>query len=180
MLGKCRKGDAAAASELMDAVYRDLRHIAARHFSREREDHTLEPTALVHEMYMKVFAGAEVEWVDRRHFFATASRQMRQILIDHGREVRAVRRGSGLKVSLDEAHHAAPGAGAVFDDVNEMLQRLEKTDAQAARVVEMKFFGGMTDDEVAEELDCSRSTVRRHWEFAKAWLERRMAKREKI
>jgi RNA polymerase sigma-70 factor, ECF subfamily len=173
MLGEVREGNAGAANKLMEAVYRDLRGIARGFFAGERPDHTLQPTALVHEAYLRIFSGADVDWRDRAHFYAVAARQMRRILMDHGREFRAAKRGSGLKVVLDEAIQPSP-EGMEFDEVNELLDRLQRTDREAARVVEMKFFAGMTDEEVAAEMGCSHSSVRRHWSFAKAWLLRQM------
>jgi RNA polymerase sigma factor (TIGR02999 family) len=174
MLGDVRHGDREAANKLMEAVYSDLRRIARGHFSRERPDHTLQPTALVHEAWVKIFAGAEVDWRDRSHFYAIAALQMRRVLKDHGREFRAEKRGNGFKVAFDEALHATPGASCEISEVEDMLDRLHRTDPMAAKVVEMKFFAGMTDEEVASELDCSHKAVRRHWDFAKAWLIHRM------
>jgi RNA polymerase sigma factor (TIGR02999 family) len=174
MLGDIRSGNRDAANRLMETVYSDLRAIAHRMFSNERQDHTLQPTALVHEAWLRIFSGAEVDWRDRSHFYAVAARQMRRILVDHGREFRAAKRGGGFKVSLDEAQHALPLGVCEIGEVDELLDRLQRTDAVAARVVEMKFFAGMTDEEVSAELDCSHSTVRRHWSFAKAWLVRQM------
>jgi RNA polymerase sigma factor (TIGR02999 family) len=174
MLGEVRGGNHAASNELIEAVYSDLRGIARHALGGERQDHTLQPTALVHEAYLRIFSGAEVEWRDRAHFYAVAARQMRRILIDHGREFRAAKRGGGLKVALDEAQHASSLGNCDFDELNDLLERLQRMDGEAARVVEMKFFAGMTDEEVAAEIGCSHSTVRRHWNFAKAWLVRQM------
>jgi RNA polymerase sigma factor (TIGR02999 family) len=174
MLDAVRNGDPGAANQLVEAVYSDLRGIARRLFARERPDHTLQPTALVHEAWLRIFSGAEVAWNDRIHFYAVAARQMRRLLAEHGREFRAQKRGGGLKVVLDDKLHGSALPDCEFDEVNELLQRLERTDPEAARVVEMKFFSGMTDEEVAAELGCSHSTVRRHWSFAKAWLVRQM------
>jgi RNA polymerase sigma factor (TIGR02999 family) len=158
----------------MDAVYTDLRRMAQRLFAHERPDHTLQPTAVVHEAWMRIFSGADVPWQNRVHFYAVAARQMRRVLTDHGREFHARKRGSGLKVALDEIFNPFPVAAVEFEEVNELLERLERIDPNAANVVEMKFFSGMTDREVAAEMQCSPSTVRRHWNFAKAWLLRQM------
>jgi RNA polymerase sigma factor (TIGR02999 family) len=174
MLGDIRAGNPAASNQLMEAVYSDLRGMAHRLFARERMDHTLQPTALVHEVWLRIFSGAEVSWNDRVHFYAVAARQMRRLLADHGREFRAQKRGGGLKVVFDDKLHNAPLTNCEFNEVNELLERLERSDSQAARVAEMKFFSGMTDEEVAAEMGCSHSTVRRHWSFAKAWLVRQM------
>jgi RNA polymerase sigma factor (TIGR02999 family) len=174
MLGAVRQGDSAAANQLMEAVYADLRGMAHRVFARERPDHTLQPTALVHEAWLRIFQGVEVSWHDRIHFYAVAARQMRRVLADHGREFRAQKRGGGLKVVFDDKFHAASLANCEFEEVNELLDRLQRVDPEAAQVVEMKFFSGMTDEEVAAAMGCSHSTVRRHWNFAKAWLVRQM------
>jgi RNA polymerase sigma factor (TIGR02999 family) len=174
MLGDVRSGKRDAANQLMEAVYSDLRGVAHRFFASERPDHTLQPTALVHEAWLRIFSGAEVDWRDRSHFYAVAALQMRRILVDHGREFRAAKRGGGFKVALDENRQASPLGACEIGEVDELLDRLQRTDAEAAKVVEMKFFAGMTDEEVAAELGCSHSTVRRHWLFAKAWLVRQM------
>jgi RNA polymerase sigma factor (TIGR02999 family) len=174
MLGEIRDGSREASNQLMDAVYTDLRRMAQRLFAHERPDHTLQPTAVVHEAWMRIFSGADVPWQNRVHFYAVAARQMRRVLTDHGREFHARKRGSGLKVALDEIFNPFPVAAVEFEEVNELLERLERIDPNAANVVEMKFFSGMTDREVAAEMQCSPSTVRRHWNFAKAWLLRQM------
>ena len=178
MLGAVRGGDAAAGERLMEAVYTDLRGIAQRMFRSERRDITLQPTALVHEAWIRLFSGVEVPWNDRVHFYAVAARQMRRLLIEQGREFRAQKRGGGLKVALDEKVHGPSPGECEFDELNDLLTRLQRTDPEAARVVEMKFFSGMTDEEVAQEMDCSRSTIRRHWNFARAWLVRHLTGEE--
>lgn len=174
MLVEIRAGNPAASNQLGEAVYTDLRGMAHHLFARERPDHTLQPTALVHEVWLKIFSGADVPWNDRVHFFAVAASQMRRILVDHGREFRALKRGGGFKVAFDDQLHGSGWADCEFQELDELLDRLERTDPQAAKAVEMKFFAGMTDAEVAAEMGCSHSTVRRHWSFAKAWLVRQM------
>ena len=114
LLNEVRGGSQASADELLEAVYTDLRGIARHCMAGERKDHTLQPTALVHEAYLRIFKGASVDWQNRAHFFAVAASQMRRVLVDHGREFRAAKRGQGLKVSLDEALHAAPLADFPF------------------------------------------------------------------
>jgi RNA polymerase sigma factor (TIGR02999 family) len=173
ILSDIRAGEKAASNELIEAVYSDLRGMAHGIFASERPDHTLQPTALVHEAWLRIFSGAEVDWRDRSHFYAVAACQMRRILVDHGREFRAAKRGNGLKVVLDE-NQASPSNACEIGEVDELLDRLARSDPEAAKVVEMKFFAGMTDEEVAAELGCSHSSVRRHWAFAKAWLVRQM------
>jgi RNA polymerase sigma factor (TIGR02999 family) len=174
MLGDVRSGNPQAAEQLMEAIYSDLRGMACRIFASERPDHTLQPTALVHEAWVRIFSGAEVPWNDRVHFYAVAARQMRRILTDHGREFRAVKRGAGLKVSFDDRVHNPAFADCEFNEVNQLLERLQRADPRAGQVVELKFFSGMTDEEVAAELKCSQAQVRRDWSFAKAWLVSRM------
>ncbi|HXK02196.1 MAG TPA: sigma-70 family RNA polymerase sigma factor [Verrucomicrobiae bacterium] len=174
LLKEVRDGDPAAANQLLEAVYSNLRGIARHFMAGERPDHTLQPTALVHEAYLRIFCGGEVDWQSRTHFFAVAAAQMRRVLVDHGREFRAAKRGQGLKVALEQDRHAAPLPECDIEAVDELLVRLERTDAAAARVVELKFFSGLNDHEVAEILQVSHSTVRRHWTFARAWLLRRL------
>lgn len=174
LLADIRAGNREASSQLMDAVYSDLRGMARRLFLRERPGHTLQPTALVHEAWIRLFSGTEIPGSDRLHFYAVAARQMRRLLVDYSREFQAQKRGGGLKVTLDDNFPSSPLTGCDFDEVNELLKRLERTDPEAAKVVEMKFFAGMTDREAAAAMGCSQTTVRRHWSFAKAWLLSRM------
>lgn len=174
MLAGVRAGDPSAAEHLVEAVYTDLRAMAQRIFAGERPDHTLQPTALVHEAWMRIFGGAEVPWNDRVHFYAVAARQMRRLLVEHGREFRAQKRGGGLKVSLEEKLHGSPVSDCRVEQLDELLVVLQCKDPEAFQVVEMKFFSGMTDEEVAAAMGCSHSTVRRHWTFARAWLVRQL------
>lgn len=179
LLHEVRDGNRASADELFEAVYADLRGIARHSMSGERSGHTLQPTALVHEAYLRIFEGAPVDWQNRAHFFAVAASQMRRVLVDHGREFRAAKRGGGLKVALDDGRHASPIAECDIEAVDELLDRLQRADAEAARVVELKFFSGLKDREVAEVMGVSHSTVRRHWAFARAWIARQLAGAEK-
>lgn len=174
LLLSARGGQPEAAEQLMQIVYSDLKGIAHRHMGRERADHTLQPTALVHEAYLRIFGKSSVDWQNRAQFFAVAAKQMRCVLLDHAREVKAVKRGSGLKVSLTDEHQATPAMDCDVAVVNELLERLQRLDPNAAKVVELKFFAGCADREVAEVLGTSTATVRRHWEFARAWLARAM------
>ena len=174
LLHQVRNGSDTAENKLMNLVYSDLKNIARKCMAGERPDNTLQPTALIHEAYMKIFGGASVDWRDRAHFFAIAASQMNRVLVDHGREFRAQKRGSGLKVVLDEN---MAGAAKSFDAtvINEVIERLQKRDPGAAKVVQLKFFAGLGDQEVAEALKTSHSTVRRQWSFAKAWLAKELA-----
>jgi len=176
-LQEARRGDARASNCLLDAVYGDLRAIAHKYMRDERPGHTLQPTALVHEAFLRIFQSGNVDWRNRVHFFAVAARQMRRLLVDHARLRKAERRGGGLKVSLEDV----PGAAVASREqdvelVDELLCQLAKRDPKASNVVEMKFFGGMTDEDVAETLQVSLSTVRRDWIFARSWLFREMEK----
>jgi RNA polymerase sigma-70 factor, ECF subfamily len=178
LLREVRSGAPQAVDKLMAAVYPDLRNIAGRAMSSERGHHTLQPTALVAEYYMRLFpsgpgvnAKEDAEtWKNRAHFFSIAARQMRQILVDHARKFGADKRGNKLRVALNEEIDAAPRRDHAIEDIDTLLTDLERKDPNAARVVELKFFGGLTDDQVAEVLGSNRAKVRRDWEFARSWL----------
>jgi RNA polymerase sigma-70 factor, ECF subfamily len=172
-----RRGDSQASERLLSLVYQELRSIAARSLRMERAGHILQPTALVHELYLRLFGGEPVDYVDRTHFFAVAARQLRRILIDHARRVHAEKRGHGhIAVSL--AGIDAP-ANAISEDliaVNEALDELEKLDPRCAQVVDLRFFAGLTEEEVTHVLGISKATVKRDWDFARAWLHSRLTK----
>lgn len=174
LLRDVRGGSPEAANKLMDAVHVELRHIAGRAMSHERGHHTLQPTALVNEYYLSLFPSAQKDdaetWKNRAHFFSIAARKMRQILVDHARKVNAEKRGNHLRVSLNEEIDAAPRRDHFIEEIDLLLTDLEAKDPRAARIVELKFFGGMTDDEVAEALGSNRAKVRRDWEFGRSWL----------
>ena len=173
LLREVRCGKPQAVDKLMAAVYPDLRNIAGRAMSIERGNHTLQPTALVNEYYMRLFPSAKEDaetWKNRAHFYGVAARQMRQILVDHARKFKAEKRGNALRVALNEEIDAAPRRDHAIEDIDSLLSDLEKKDPQAARVVELKFFGGLTDDQVVEVLGSNRARVRRDWEFARSWL----------
>lgn len=177
LLQKMRGGDSAASEELIEAVYAELRRLAGHYMKAERGGHTLQPTALVHEVYAKLFSAEPVDWQSRSHFFAVAARQMRRYLVDHARQRNREKRGGGaISVELDEQR--AVGGEAIREDVlavNEALDELERQDPRAAQVVELKFFGGLTDQEAAEAIGISFAAFRRDWEFARAWLFHRMS-----
>lgn len=155
----------------MPYLYGELRAIAEGCLKSQRPDHTLQPTALVHEAYLKLFDATELAPNDRKHFFRLAARAMRQLLIDHararGRDKRAGDRG---EVTLDEAIGAAAGIDFDWLDLDEALTDLAALDERQARVVELRYFGGLEVDDVAQVLDVSRSTVERDWRAARAWL----------
>ncbi|HLJ30744.1 MAG TPA: sigma-70 family RNA polymerase sigma factor [Candidatus Angelobacter sp.] len=175
LLHGIRNGDPDAENQLIKVVYKDLRKMARRYMAGERRNHTLQPTALVHEAYMRIFRGGMVDWQDRAHFLAVAAAQMKRVLIDHGRAFRGPNRGGDFKVALDETIVANPEAPCDMEVLKDLLERLSKTDATAAQVIELKFFGGLTDKEVAHELATSHSSVRRHWVFARAWMGKHLA-----
>lgn len=175
LLVEWRNGNQEAADRLFEAAYQELRRLAAWHFQHERPDHTLQPTALVNELYLKLFAGEQVEWQNRAHFFAVAAQQMRRILIDHARAHLAEKRGGGeARLSLAEVNGLAAPRDEELVELDQALRRLEELDPRSARVVELRFFGGLTEQEASEVLGISLATLKRDWELARAWLVRQM------
>jgi RNA polymerase sigma-70 factor (ECF subfamily) len=171
LLAEWSRGDEAAFAKLTPLVYEELRRLAHRHMGGQRPDHTLQTTALVNEAYLRLADQTNPRWQSRAHFFAVAARAMRQILVSYARSNRAQKRGGGaLKVELDEAALVSPEQSKEIVDLHEALERLATLDARKAQVVELKYFGGLDYDEMAEVLKISRITVRRDWEFAKLWL----------
>lgn len=166
-------GDKAALDELMPAVYDELRHLAAHYLNRERSNHTLQPTALVHEAYLKLVDESRVDWQNRAHFFAAAARMMRHILVDHARAHNAAKRGGGnLKVTLNEAVAAFATPDLDLLALDDALNELSELDPQQSRVVELRYFGGLSIEDTAAVLGISPATVKRDWMTAKAWLRR--------
>jgi RNA polymerase sigma factor (TIGR02999 family) len=171
LLAKWSQGEEAALAELTPLVYEELRRIAHHHMAGQRPDHTLQTTALVNEAYLRLADQTNPNWQSRAHFFAVTARAMRQILVSYARSQRSQKRGGGaVKVELDEAAVLSPEQSKNVIDLHEALERLATLDARKARVVELKYFGGLDYDEMAEVLKISRITVRRDWEFAKLWL----------
>lgn len=172
LLQRWGAGDAAALDALLPAVHDELRRLARSYMRREREGHTLEPTALVHEAYLRIVDQRQVRWVDRGHFFAIAAQAMRRVLVDHARGHVAAKRGGGAeRVTLSGL--AADGAQRAEIDVlwlHEALERLALLDARQAQVVEMRYFAGMSVEEVGDALDISPATVKREWSTARRWL----------
>ena len=165
------RGDDAALAELTPLVYEELRRLAHRQMGGERPDHTLQTTALVNEAYLRLADQTNLRWQDRAHFFAVAARAMRQILVNYAKSYRAQKRGGGaLKVDLDDVAIVSPEESKEIVDLHEALERLGTLDSRKARVVELKYFGGLNYDEMAEVLKISPVTVRRDWEFARLWL----------
>jgi len=164
-------GDDAALSELTPLVYDELRRLAHHFMEGQRPDHTLQTTALVNEAYLRLADQTNPSWQNRTHFFAVAARAMRQIVVDYARSQQSQKRGGGLlRIELDEAAIVSPEQSKEIVDLHEALERLAILDSRKAQVVELKYFGGLNYDEMAEVLKISRVTVRRDWEFAKVWL----------
>jgi RNA polymerase sigma factor (TIGR02999 family) len=175
LLNRMQRGDQDAAGQAAELVYAELHRIASRQMKRERPDHVLQTTALVHEAYLRLAGGGACEVENRAHFFAVASQQMRRILVDFARTAHAQKRGSGAIVeSLDSIRMGVEGRSVDLLALDESLRQLERLEPRAARVVEMRYFGGHTDREMAEALGVSAITVRRDWEYARSWLFSRM------
>lgn len=175
LVDQARQGDENAVSALMPLVYDELRRVAARYLRRERPGHTLQATALVHDAYIRLMQDSRLSWQNRAHFCGIAARSMRQILVERARARGAEKRGGGrVRVTLDP-ELSAPAAQTIdLEVLDDALGRLETLDPQLARVVEVRFFGGLSIDETAEALDLSPATVKRRWALAKAWLAREL------
>lgn len=170
LLSRWREGDRDAGNQLMAAVYPDLRRLAAHYLRNEPPGHTLQATALVHELYLHLFSGEPPQLQDRAHFFALVARQLRHLTIDHARMRQAAKRGGHhVEVPLSESDIAVARDENLFA-LDRELTNLEELDRRSAQVVELRFFGGLREDEIAEALGVSVATVKRDWEFARAWL----------
>lgn len=168
-------GNDEAKERLLNYAYDELKRQARYLMSRERVDHTLQPTALVHETFLKLGDGANIIWKDRAHFYGFASHLMRQILVDHARHHAAAKRGKNpVHVSTDDIEIPTYERADSIVAIDEVLNRLAAIDERQARIVEMRFFGGMTNTEIAETLDVSERTVSREWQTAKIWLYREL------
>ena len=165
------QGDEAAGERLFPILYGELRLQARRYMRRERRGHTLQPSGLVHEAYLRLAGAPDLDWHDRAHFFAFAARVMRQVLVDHARRRKAAKR-EGQHVTFDEAD--APAAPLETLDLENALIELAALDPRQARVVELRFFGGLDVDETAAVLGLSARTVKREWQTARAWLQHRL------
>jgi RNA polymerase sigma factor (TIGR02999 family) len=163
--------NSAAVDVLLPLIYDELRKLAANYLRRERSDHTLQPTALVHEAYMRMVDQTQVNWQNRAHFFGVAAQMMRRILVDHARAHNAEKRGQDFqKLSLDENIDKSVERSSELIALDEALRTLAEMDEQKGRIVELRFFGGLSIDETAEVLGVSAPTVKRQWRMAKAWL----------
>ena len=175
LLESSTRGDASALNELTVLLYSELHEIATAFLRRERPDHTLQPTALVHDVYLRLVGSPDVAWEGRTHFLGFAARLMRQVLVDHARARGAEKRGGGaIRVELSDAADVAPMRDIDTIALDRALTKLEQLDEQHARVVELKVFGGLTNDEIAEHLDIPQAAVRRAWTACRMWLRREL------
>jgi len=175
LLADWSQGDQAALQKLAPLVYDELQRLAHHYMEGQRPDHTLQTTALVHEAYLRLVDQSRPSFTNRSHFLAVAAKAMRQILVDHARKTRRQRRGAGAsKVELDESALISPEQSGAILNLNDALERLASLDSRAAQGVELRYFGGLNQDEIAEMLKVSTVTVRRDWVFAKAWLYREL------
>ncbi|MGD1025155.1 MAG: sigma-70 family RNA polymerase sigma factor [Candidatus Sulfotelmatobacter sp.] len=171
LLAQLTKGNEEAGSKLIPLVYSELRRLAAGYMRRERSDHTLQPTALVHEAYLRLVGQRAVDWQSRSHFFGIAAQVMRRILVDHARGHLRDKRGGGQKpVPIDEALVFAPEQAQELVKLDQALERLTQLDPRQGKIVELRFFGGLTVEQTADLLSISPKTVKRDWSVAKAWL----------
>jgi RNA polymerase sigma factor (TIGR02999 family) len=171
LLADWSHGDEAALQKLTPLVYEELRRLAHRYMEGQPSDHTLQTTVLVHEAYLRLVDQDAPTFTNRSHFFAVAAKAMRQILVDHARSQQRQKRGAGAsKVELDETAMISPEQSGEILDLNDALERLASLDSRAAQGVELRYFGGLNQDEIAEVLKVSTVTVRRDWVFARAWL----------
>ena len=171
-------GNQEALDQLIPLVHGELRRLARRHMARQRKGHTLQPSALVNEAYVRLVDLSRVRWQDRAHFFAMSSRLMRRILVDHARGRQSLKRGAGApQVSFDETLAVPPERALDLVALDDALEDLAAVDARKSQVIEMRFFGGLSVEETAEALKLSPDTVMRDWKLAKAWLLRQLRSR---
>ena len=178
LLAKWSGGDKAALEELMPLVYGELKRLAGSYLRRERQDHTLQSAALVNEAYMRLVDQSQVRWQNKSHFFGIAAQMMRRILVDHARGHKAAKRGAGVELlELNEAVTQAQKQSIDLLGLDDALKTLEKMDAQQSRIIELRFFGGLSIEETAEVLEISPATVKRDFAAARAWLYRAVTTR---
>lgn len=174
LLNAAGAGDTGALDRILPLVYGELRELAESQFRKERPDHTLQTTALVHEAYLRLVNAPNLHWDNRRHFFGIAAQAMRQILVDHARQRGALKRGAGNFVTLDEDAESITTNAEDVIGVDDALHRLAEVSPRAARVVELRYFAGLSIEQTAETLDVSVATVKRDWLSARAWLQREL------
>jgi len=170
------QGDEKALRDLVPLVYKELRRLAHYHLQSERPDHTLQSTALVHEAFLRMMGSQPVQFQNRAHFIAVASRLMRQVLVDYARERRAGKRNGGCRIALECLDALAINGDAELLALNDALDELSRLDERQGRIVEMKFFGGLSAPEISQLLGLSRATVDRDWATARVWLHRQMSR----
>ena len=179
LLAEWSDGNQSALDELYPLVYEELHRLARRYMSRERKGHTLQTTALINEAYVRLVDQKNVRWANRSHFFAISAQIMRRILIDHARRQGYAKRGGGAKqVSLEEAAIVAPGQASELVRLDEALKSLAKVDERRCHVVELRYFGGLSNEEIAGVLKVSENTVTRDWNLARAWLYQQLTEGE--
>lgn len=169
-------GDGTTPNDLLPLVYPDLRRLAQAYFKNEKTEHTLQATALVHEAYIRLVNWENVSWQNRAHFFAVAAEVMRKILIDHARKKSAQKRDGGQRLIFDDALSFPDNKGLEILRLEEALKSLEALDPRQAKIVELRFFGGLSIKETAHVTNVSETTVKREWSFAKAWLQRELTR----
>jgi RNA polymerase sigma-70 factor, ECF subfamily len=173
LLARAHSGDSSALADVFPLIYDELRGLARQQLQREPDGHTLSPTALVHEAYMRLIDYSRMEWAGRAHFMAVAATAMRRILVDHARGHRSVKRGGMLRrVSIDDVELGTEERAELLIAIDDALGRLKEIDERQAQVVECRFFGGMTEEETAEALGIGLRTAKRDWAKAKSWLHR--------
>lgn len=176
ILQQWSEGDEKAVESLFPLVYEELRRLARNYLAKERSGHTLQPTALVHEAYMRLIDQTRTTWQSRVHFYAVAANMMRRILVNHARDRATEKRGgSAQRFSIENLDILPEQTAGDLLDLDEALEKLKKLDERKCRVVDLRFFGGLNEDEVAEVLGVSEKTVRRDWQFAKLWLYRELS-----
>jgi RNA polymerase sigma-70 factor, ECF subfamily len=171
VLERWSNGEQSALDELLPLIYKELRRLAGNYIRRERHDHTLQPTALINEVFLRLIDQQDIKWQNRAHFFGIAAKLMRRILVDHARLHQAAKRGGAhYSLSLSKADRIASQPSVNLLTLHLTLQRLEELDPQQSQIVELRFFGGLTIEETAEVLSVSHATVERDWKMARAWL----------
>jgi RNA polymerase sigma factor (TIGR02999 family) len=176
LLKQWQDGDREALDKLMPLVYDELHRIAANYMKRERPEHTLQTTGLLHETYMKLVGEQDLNWQNRAHFFALAAQMMRRILVNHAVARNAEKRGGSYKFSLDEVIDLPQKMEVDIVELNDVLKRLAAVDERKGKIIELRFFAGLTNEEIAEILGVSLKTVKRDWRAAKAWLYSKLIK----
>lgn len=175
ILERWTNGEESALDELIPLIYQDLRRLAGNYLQRERQDHTLQPTALINEVFVRLIDQQNIKWQNRAHFFGISAKLMRRVLVDHARAHRAAKRGGDqFSVSLSQANQVASDPGVDLLNLHAALERLETLDPQQSQIVELRFFGGLTIEETAEVMSRSHATIEREWKMARAWLRREL------